>query len=132
MVGNRRYLLRAYETPDSARLAHLLIGMRAPTVTRDRVVDEWTTRRPADAARRSIRKRVNYGAHLLSVIQAIHREGHLITVVDRDRLAMVARNLEVLENQEGYALPPSQWLRRPEAPADLRDIQDELERTRTA
>ena len=133
--GNQRYLLRAYETPDAARLAMILRLANAPELSRRRIADLWITHRPADAVPgqfRTVRGRIGRGASLLETAGGVRRHLDLIQITNWDVIHMAARNLEILETPGGMALPPHRWSRRPEAPAFLHPIQEQLERGRAA
>jgi hypothetical protein len=130
---NRRFLLRAFETTDAARVATILLQIGKPATTRDEIRQRWAAWRPVDAqstGSRSVSSRMNRGLHLLSVAGVVQREDRRVVILDAVLLAMAARNLEILQDADGMSLPPSQWVRRPEAPESLRDIQDVLESKR--
>jgi hypothetical protein len=132
---NLRFALRAYETTDSARLAHLLLEIGEPVVTREEIKRRWALWRPQDVkgtGGMSISSRVKRGLTLQCTVGILDRRDRQVIVLDPERLAMVARNLPILQNAGGLSLPPSQWSRRPEAPPDLHVIQAQLEMTRTA
>lgn len=133
--GNLRYVLRAYETPDAARLAVILVLAGERELSRRRIAELWEVRRPADAKPgqfRTIRSRIGRGANLLEAAGGLRRYQDLITVTDWEVIMMAARNLEILETPGGMTLPPGQWSRRPEAPPALHPVQAQLEAGRTA
>lgn len=60
----------------------------------------------------------------------IEVDGDSIAVVDLEKLAMSARNLACVTDDQGGSLPPSQWSRRPEVPEYLLATQEPLEVSR--
>lgn len=131
--GNPRFILRAYETADCCRTAHLLAEMMAEgalSVSRVLLVKCWESRYPrpnATGRRRTPSARVGHALSILAAAGIIKRndEGY-ISILNEDLLLMSSRNLDVVQGDDGKALPPSQWKSRPECPEYLRDVQQEL------
>lgn len=133
-TGNPRYVLRAYESADSARLARAILSAGYTTLSRQALANIWAEQNPADATStvtRTIRRRITRGAHLLAVAGIVDRRGELVVVLNRERLDMAARNLTILETPDGRPIQPDEWARRPEVPPHLRHVQHQLEHGRS-
>lgn len=128
---NPRYLLRAYEHPDAARVA-VMIG-EASQVSRDVLCERWVARWPEHVhrlGRRNIRQRLGGGLSLLSAAGVVVRAGGEVRVLSVERLAMVQSNAAMLLDGAGFAVPPRRWPRRCAVPAELVGVQAEMERAR--
>lgn len=130
--GNPRFILRAYETTDCCRTANLLAGMMAEgalSVSRVLLVKCWASKypRPNATGRRTPSARVGRALSILAAAGIIKRddEGY-ISILNEDLLLMSSRNLDVVQGDDGKALPPRQWKSRPECPEYLRDAQQAL------
>lgn len=134
-AGNPRYLLRAYETADCARLADALRALCADqprpgdAVPRDTAAAQWAAQWPRHrphTGRRAIRARIVDALSLLRAAGVCHADGPNIVVDDPGLLRMAAGNLAVLVDRDGMAVPPARWLSRPACPPALRAVQDTL------
>jgi hypothetical protein len=134
---NLRYELRAYETANSCRLASILTELMTepPTpIDRDAVASRWEARYPRHMAMTgssNVRSRVTRGLSLLATANIAKgyevNELRVIEVNDKDRLALAAGNLAIVEDDQGVALPPSSWSTRPRVPDHLLEVQSALE-----
>lgn len=131
---NLRYELRAYTTTDASRLASFLLARTTEPpqpIPRDAIVDDWKDKYPRHAeatGKQSVRSRVTKALALLKNADiACGHEGGTIQVTNVQLLGMAAANLAILEDANGVALPPSEWVIRPNAPAHLEAIQATLE-----
>lgn len=138
-----RRLLRAYEQPNSAVVASIILDLTGagprpappcdccdgPQVTRDQVERAWAERFPLDAAgtgSRSIRTRLRRTLAVLEAAGMIRRDGitrQRVVVVDPVRLAMAAGNLRIIQDGAGGWLPPERWRELPAVPDELLEAQ---------
>lgn len=126
--GNPRYLLRAYVQSGPVRTA-VVIG-DDDAATRIDLCVRWARAWPRHATmtgKRRISHRLTQSLSLMVAAGIVERDGDTVRVVDRAKLDMVRRNAGVVMDDAGVALPPSQWLRRPEAPPELMAVQEYLE-----
>lgn len=135
---NLRYELRAFEDKDACRTAALIVALAgeppAP-VSRSAIAMRWAQIYPRHATltgRRNIRSRIKDGLNKLAVAGVVRRGDGLVYVIDAGRLAMSAGNLRILVDDDGAAIPPAQWVRRPAAPLHLHHVQQPLETHRQA
>lgn len=133
---NLRYELRAYEDTNACRLASILLKLTSKgrqVVTRDEVATHWAERYPRHAAqsgRRSVRSRLSDALTLLKVAEIAQPDGPNIVVVHAARLKQSADNLQIVEDEEGMAVRPGLWSRRPSVPLHLQAVQASLEAQR--
>lgn len=135
---NLRYELRAYEEPDSCRLASILQEMLTQgrtAVTRDEIASLWAERYPRHVpmtGRRKIPTRVSGALSLMRTAQIVQtQDPDIVTIVDRESLGLAATNLQIIEDSEGMYIRPGLWSSRPTVPSHLLPAQDLLEQTRT-
>lgn len=131
--GNPRFRLRAYAQADSVRLALIFEG--ADQLTRDEMISAWAERWPRHAApdaARNLRRRVSTALNVIVAAGLVVRVGDGARVADRENLAMAASNADVVMDEDGVAVRPGLWTRRPTVPADLVHVQEALESQRAA
>lgn len=134
---NPRFELRAYEHTNSCRLAAILreLASRFGTVVpREAVKARWAELSPRHADQtgsKSITNRLSNGLTLLKVAGIAHGDGPNIVVTNQVLLEMAANNLAIVQDNEGVAIRPGLWERRPEVPEHLLPVQSALEQERT-
>jgi hypothetical protein len=135
---NLRFQLRAYESANACRLAKILEELAASggrSFSRDDIADHWARLFPRNAGqtgKRSIRSRISRSIGPMRTAGMITVDGDDITAADLDLLAMSARNLPCVTNDEGDSVPPREWSSRPEVPTHLQPVQEPLEASRQA
>lgn len=130
---NLRYELRAYEDTDACRLAAIITDLGADTVDRSDVRTRWVERYPRHVkktGRQRLGNRISGALTMLSVAGIVRVHDDAVTVLDRQRLAMSAANLAIVQDAEGVALRPSAWAEQPQVPEHLRAVAGRLGATR--
>lgn len=136
-MGNRRFMLRAYEEANPVRLAWVLADLDdGGPISRDAIIERWLEAWPRFIGRTgkgSVPARIGRAAmtHRAAGILGEARDGWF-DIADRGKLTIAAGNLSLVTDEDGVALPPSRWSHRPAAPGELMLEQEALEATRTA
>jgi hypothetical protein len=131
--------LNAYSNPDACRLAEILRELcwaaNIDAIPRNHVVARWTVLHPrhvTQTSRRSIHSRVTRGLSLLKTAGIAEGQDGQIVLLNSDRLLLSAGNLSIVQDDQGIAIRPGLWTRRPSVPSHLQAISDKLEESRQA
>lgn len=128
-----RFELGAYEMTDACRLASILIELAsesAPAVSRKAIAERWAERYPRHQSQkgsRNVRGRISNVMRRLKVAGMVTTSEGTVEVISFERLIISAQNLPLLEDENGVALDPAQWRKRPVAPPHLRAVQNSFE-----
>lgn len=134
-----RNMLRAYEQVDACRLAAIILELVQQRPSRAIRLPElhraWASRYPGHVAfttgTTSIKSRISINLAVLRGAGILSRYNG-INVADHEKLAMAAGNLRIVQGDNGVAVPPLAWARRPIAPPEFVTLQAELEIERAA
>lgn len=128
--GNLRYQLRAFTQADPVRLAAILLALdEHGTVARHKIAPawrQWWPRHSELTGNGRIAVRVSRGLTMLRAAGVCHHDHVTVHIDDPGLLVMAGANVAVICGGDGFALPPSQWPRRPTVPAHLQALEDEL------
>ena len=125
----------AYSSANSCRLAAMILEATSSTnaVSFKALISMWAeqyaghvgievhSKRPGiPEEMQHIASCIGKAAELLKAAGAVRQSKGSLEVVNPQHLAMMARNLQVLEDSTGRAVPPNKWTQAPEVPDALK------------